>query len=938
MIPEPTSPRTSIASLAVIRRIDSAGVLRYLAQWNPKWQAFSSVGGHKRASESFRDCVAREIAEELGVLLESDAPTAPKDERPRCRVGAWPLGMLEYDAFSRSANVMTRYSIALFEVDLSSRAADHVSGDANNAWLSEQEIDAGKTADGRVVSETMLRHLDWLRGRASALLPVCWLIGPENRLREAMSKEVAGLGGEERFREECDFVGGQLRRMFPRAEVIIIRDRLEGFRRMKRPHKLLIEVVPAAEDNDRGTPAVGVWCCREVYLVKLGNTETLEAEWRGWRSCQPPGSDSILSSLRAVRDGDTLVGLLYGDATNAIGGMGMSFEKAVRDCCRFGTPSRESLVFTLKRLFGRLNDRFYRRSFVPENREDHFGVDRPESSPIRLAEDPNRDGKRITELRQRIEAAIDGMWEGDHSGAVGPPPPPTLSDQERRRLRRETLAGLVVGDKPTFLDPFDYLELVLENPGSREIVPEMLVGASHGDLHGRNILVAKLEDDVGSVAVFDYGDMHLGNHIGWDFVKLEMELKARVYSDLFPAERRAFVREVHSFELRLADRTENILHGRKRAEDDPETDGNLEQLARLLLEIRRLAGRSLGHDRHRPYLWLEEYYFLLLCYGSYAMQFNTYGTAEFLAAYVSAGTAACRLSFPWRRLHSAIVAARDEAAGLIVTPSPTIDALCMSARVSPSFTRLESRLGHHARLCFLHRWAAENATSHGNYLAAAVILLGELRVEFPHALEVVEVLLLVLLQQNDSDAVERELADLSRRHVELPYEIECRMGRVFRQRGVQAWPANQPLPPAAAIAELERSLRVYERAWLQSRNYYPGGNVAGLHVLLRKPAQEIAEKVLAAARESPPEDLWARITQVDMLYILGRDEEAGQLYAEARPHCTPQHRESSLRQLDLLLRVEPGRRTYWNRERLIELFGEDAVKNVCPGSGESEKE
>ena len=936
MTPEPT-PRVSIASLAVIRRIDSGGAVRYLAQWNPKWEAFSSVGGHKREGESHRACLVREVAEELGVFPHPDdpdaaaAPPAPEGEVPRCVVGAWSLGSLEYEAFSQSAKEMTRYRIALLEVELSPQAVARVSADAANAWLSAQEIDAGKAAGDRAVSETMRRHLDWLRGRCSPLVPVCWLIGPENRLREAMSEELAGAGGESSFRAECDFVGGHLRRMFPRAQALVIRDRLEGFRRRKRPHKLLVEVVPAAEDDDRATPVAGVWCCREVYLVKVGDPETLEAEWRGWRSCKPPGNDSILSSLRAVRDGDTVVGLIYGDATNTLGGSAMSLERAVRDCCRHGTPSRKSLIFTLKRLFGRLNDRFYGHSFRPERREDHLGVGRPASCPIRLDGECNGDGGRSTQLRLRVGEAIRCMRDGDQGGTNAPPP--TLSDRERRRLRRETLAELAVGERPNFLDPFDYLALVLENRTNRHLMPDLLVGASHGDLHGRNILVAKLEDEVGSVAVFDYGDMHLGNHIGWDFVKMETELKARVYADLFPAERKAFISAVHSFEMRLADRTEKIRHNLAKPQDDPEADPGLEDLARLLLEIRRLAGLGLGNGRDGPHPWPEEYYFLLMCYGSYAMRFPTYGTAEFLAAYVSAGTAACRLDFPKRVLFGGIVAAAAEAKRLVdFPPVGGESALCAAAENYPPFIEPEGRIGHHAGLNFLRVWATVDAAKHPDHLAAAVCLLGKLRVELPHALEVAEVLLLVLLRQGNVAAVEVELADLYRRHVELPFEIECRLGHVLRDQGVEVWAADQPRPAGRAADKLAESLRVYERAWLQSQNYYPGCNVAGLHLLLgqKEAAQKVAAKVLAAAREAPASDLWARIAQADMLYVLGQDAEAARLYKDAYPRCTPQNLESSLKQLNLLLRVEPDRRGDWNRERLIDLFGAEAVGKLCP--------
>ena len=60
----PQSMRQSIAAFAVIRR-DERGQTLWLAQWNPKWGAYHFVGGHKRPEETFRECLVREIGEEL---------------------------------------------------------------------------------------------------------------------------------------------------------------------------------------------------------------------------------------------------------------------------------------------------------------------------------------------------------------------------------------------------------------------------------------------------------------------------------------------------------------------------------------------------------------------------------------------------------------------------------------------------------------------------------------------------------------------------------------------------------------------------------------------------------------------------------------------------------------------------------------------------------
>jgi 8-oxo-dGTP pyrophosphatase MutT (NUDIX family) len=98
--------RKSLASIALIQR-SQHGRRQWLAQWNEHWQRYSFVGGHKRPDESFRDCMIREIAEELLLGEGRDFLVADR-----------PLARLEYIAWSQSAGQETRYSIELLEVQL----------------------------------------------------------------------------------------------------------------------------------------------------------------------------------------------------------------------------------------------------------------------------------------------------------------------------------------------------------------------------------------------------------------------------------------------------------------------------------------------------------------------------------------------------------------------------------------------------------------------------------------------------------------------------------------------------------------------------------------------------------------------------------------------------------------------------------------------------
>ena len=135
--------RRSIAAIALICREEDDGT-RWLARWNPNWNAFSLVGGHKWPEESFRECMVREIGEELGLVegidfVMADVPTAH----------------LEYNAWSHGAQAETAYTMELFDVQIEPSARAAVEANPANRWLSEDEIRTGRFADGRPVSETV---------------------------------------------------------------------------------------------------------------------------------------------------------------------------------------------------------------------------------------------------------------------------------------------------------------------------------------------------------------------------------------------------------------------------------------------------------------------------------------------------------------------------------------------------------------------------------------------------------------------------------------------------------------------------------------------------------------------------------------------------------------------------------------------------------------
>ena len=148
--------------------------------------------------------------------------------------------------------------------------------------------------------------------------------------------------------------------------------------------------------------------------------------------------------------------------------------------------------------------------------------------------------------------------------------------------------------------------------------------------------------------VFDYEDMSPGNLIGWDFVKLETELKIRAYLDVFEGTTRSqFIAGIQHFEIGLNELTEQChLNRNWPTIGDPKT--REERLRTLLLTIRRMASEQLGENHGRPNDWLEEYYFLLACYGAFTGRFENLQLRERYGALLSAGVATARLSWPRR--------------------------------------------------------------------------------------------------------------------------------------------------------------------------------------------------------------------------------------------------------------------------------------------------
>ncbi len=141
--------RTSTASLALISEVRD-GEIKYLSQWNGRWRKFSFVGGHIEQNESPRDCLRREVKEELTLVEGRNFELLV--EEPIC---------LEHDAWSEGAREDTHYTMYVFRLNLRDQASrDIIDAKPENRWLSITEIQAERTSDGKPVSQTMARLLD----------------------------------------------------------------------------------------------------------------------------------------------------------------------------------------------------------------------------------------------------------------------------------------------------------------------------------------------------------------------------------------------------------------------------------------------------------------------------------------------------------------------------------------------------------------------------------------------------------------------------------------------------------------------------------------------------------------------------------------------------------------------------------------------------------
>lgn len=648
-------------------------------------------------------------------------------------------------------------------------------------------------------------------------------------------------------------IARRLRRIFPAARAAVVQDLYGGYRVRDGEFVLLVELSESGPHDGR-------------YVVKIGPEENLRAELAAWRECRPAGlrHDLVLMPIEPRPDEEHIEGLVYADAQQFIGvDQTLPLEAAMLDAARVGFPTPSSVGDLLFHLYERLGVVLYR-----------YSAGDPPPQP--------RKGMTLAELGldRHLGRNLD-QW----TARADP------RDPFRARLAFETraYASMYADDTDRgerFRDPVDLFRAVerhvARGGAPADLVPILLRGRGHGDLHGRNVLVGRVGDRVLWPAVYDHEHMGKRNLVGWDFVKLETEFKVRAYPLLFPGLPRASVPAVVRFERALFAKTEECREvgawPEKPEAVDPagwapvsdEADRHAARLAWLILKVREAAGRHLGLLRGRTREWLAEYYFLLALYGLNAIRFANLEATELRAAYLSAGAACARYVYDRERPTGAPAPAGDPAAPL----------------------------SHHAELA--HARVLWRATSARPDLEQARDLLRDLRTRHPHVLAVAHELVLVLERLGDLDAAVGELGELERTFPGLDEETLARGGRIHKTLAVRAAPDAAGL--ARAVGLLESAERYYRRAFEVRRGFYPRvneltvrflraaklaelGNVTDAGRVLRDVRADAADMLKDPGAWAPHRDddvVWVAATRGEAAFLCGDWPAAESFYAEAR--------------------------------------------------------
>jgi hypothetical protein len=689
---------------------------------------------------------------------------------------------------------------------------------------------------------------------------------------------------------------------FPQGDIVVL-ETMVGFRRRANLLILLVEEVCQASGAG-GT-----------YVVKVGQGAPLLAEWRGYVAAFPRvfAGDQILMKLTQGhpnhdRPNAEFRSIVYGNARSWIGEDDHTslarFESVALAAIRFGCPNVEgvgAIESVVLNLFDRLSHHLYQHGSC-QRLIDIFDAMQTQGTTASLEQLPNLGRFRealdewdtqpgLRNVRAYIDRTIQRMDTSDPDNPVrrylGVIPflcvlLEMLAKASAHRSKQQPDGSPSAAESRC---PFP--------PRLQDLNLPVLVGPSHGDLHGRNVLVGVIEERadirrLGFPAVFDYGNMGPKNLIALDFVKLETELKVRAYELVFDYEERDdFTRSVHDFEWRLACDTMEFAQHRGWPEYESTNEREV-RLRQVLVAIRKQAIEclSLRASRSRTET-LDEFWLFMCAYSVLPCFFDDYRSREHyqIAVAISGGVAAACLSWVRHRLTEEYRAVHRLAV----------------AKLEVVATEMErwfrcGLIGYDALIDLLKRWWESGdperrkvATTHSDKLAEL----------FPLAQDVWRWHIQLHLETAPGS-----VPDLVRRAEERfpdpSEEILCRFGRARRELGDKFRTATRPNLPRAQ-EQYEKAITQYERAYAIRAGHYPGVNIAALYLFVAvtysaenpdraaaiRMANDFAEKVRTTrpwpVDNSDDKRIWHPATEADLLLLRRAWDKAADAYRALRP-------------------------------------------------------
>lgn len=580
-----------------------------------------------------------------------------------------------------------------------------------------------------------------------------------------------------------------------------------------------------------------------THIIKLGVSEQVRPDFDGWTRCvgnRYVGSRlfvrPVYKELPAVsgRERKEVRGaVIYPNAYQLFGlDQKTQHPESLHDVMHWAVldhqPTAASIERVIMQIYGDLFRWFYAGARSESVAAEQFYQRRLERALGRWASSDAADWDEQRGVSRRVELRRDAVW--------------LFCGLDRPDAREPAV----------YLDPFDFVSWALD----QHRVPDTVIGRSHGDLHGLNILVGVHRGEAEFPVVFDYGEMSHANVLAWDFVKLEFELKTRLLPMLYRdeqvrglllarrgkkpprenvvganasenvrecaerARRLAFVFEFETLLAQATARIENrdIAASRCPPGPLPLFGGNKEVDVALsiLLRIRQEAALWLGYEQSgRQDRWRDEYYFASAVYGLCTAKWPNYDAHQTECALVAAGVACAQMRLAQQVLRGGTVRWDKQ------DPDPSY--------------KLPLRRAH-------EQWSAGR-------LDGALKTVEQALTRFQAAIPLDVELALLLAEVGRLDEADAKIEPLRQlASIFGDFEMLSRLGRVQKNHADKAWTGDvTPLVYSVPWQYYKKAFECYEEAFQLSDDYFPGINAATLAAILgaewKVKAKSIARRV-----------------------------------------------------------------------------------------------